>query len=319
MYDLNEKLVSLGIFIQNDYFIKYLKLIKSNINNTEQKYITQKHHIIPKYYFKRMGLEVDNSKTNIVNLEFSEHVMAHYYLINCCLNEEDVVNNIHAFNILLKKQGHKLDEEELKYYLQEAKKLEEKRLSYVSKISKLKNSGGKYVYKGDQVRHVKESQVEIYLKDGWKTGNPKAAHKDKSKRYCVTDGKTFKRVHKEDIKNYIDKGWHLGITEFSEETRLKLSKKLKGHRCNTKNKIVINNGDTNRFIIREELPIYEYKGWKLGSKPRSEEFKKQTGDRIRGRIHINNGIISKMVYKEDLKNYINNGWVEGRIWKKNKK
>lgn len=69
-------------FINNEYFNNYLCLIKENLD-TEKGDNTQTHHIIPKSFFNYRGIPVDNSSENKVNLSFSNHLLAHYYLANC--------------------------------------------------------------------------------------------------------------------------------------------------------------------------------------------------------------------------------------------
>lgn len=81
--DLREKLLSLDIFIENEYFDKYIDLVKSNENTTVQKYKTQRHHIIPRAYYKHLHIDVDHSSDNTVNLVFRDHILAHYFMYKC--------------------------------------------------------------------------------------------------------------------------------------------------------------------------------------------------------------------------------------------
>ncbi|MCR4661703.1 MAG: hypothetical protein K5765_06890 [Clostridia bacterium] len=78
MLNLKEKLLSLGIFEDNQYLDFYCDLIESNKNTVKEKSVTQIHHIIPKCII------TDNSKQNLVNLKYSDHILAHYYLCLCC-------------------------------------------------------------------------------------------------------------------------------------------------------------------------------------------------------------------------------------------
>lgn len=41
------------------------------------------HHIIPRSFYKKKGLSVDNSELNLIKLKPSEHYMAHYYMSKC--------------------------------------------------------------------------------------------------------------------------------------------------------------------------------------------------------------------------------------------
>jgi len=77
---MKNKLKKLKGIIINKYFRKYCDLILKNKNTPDIKFKTQKHHIIPKFYFKTNNLEIDNSKENLVNLLYKDHILAHYYL-----------------------------------------------------------------------------------------------------------------------------------------------------------------------------------------------------------------------------------------------
>ena len=83
MKKLKEKLLALGIFEDNEYLDKYCELIENNKNTKREKFKTQQHHIIPRSYYKHNNLEIDNSKENLVNLLYKDHILAHYYLCLC--------------------------------------------------------------------------------------------------------------------------------------------------------------------------------------------------------------------------------------------
>lgn len=87
-----EKLLSYGIFVDNEYLDKYILLIESNVDTKKQKYKTERHHILPVKYFKLEKLDVDNSPSNTVNLIYKEHVLAHYFLYKCTLYPHNMCN-----------------------------------------------------------------------------------------------------------------------------------------------------------------------------------------------------------------------------------
>ena len=70
-------------FANSSWFNSYKLLIKNN-QSTED--YSEKHHIIPRCYFKYYNLPIDNSKNNIVQLSYFNHVLAHYYLYKACSN-----------------------------------------------------------------------------------------------------------------------------------------------------------------------------------------------------------------------------------------
>lgn len=88
MQELKEKLLSLDVFEDNEYLDFYCDLIEKNRNTKREKFKTQKHHIIPRCYFKYKNLKIDNSKNNLVDLIYANHVMAHYYLCLCTTDLE---------------------------------------------------------------------------------------------------------------------------------------------------------------------------------------------------------------------------------------
>ena len=49
---LRDRLLATNLFIENEYFEKYVSLIEANKNTKTQRYKTQKHHIVPNIAFK---------------------------------------------------------------------------------------------------------------------------------------------------------------------------------------------------------------------------------------------------------------------------
>lgn len=75
-------LLEYGIFVDNQFLDKYISLI----NNCEVNYIkyeTARHHVIPRCYYKRNHIDIDNTASNVVRLYHKDHALAHYYLYYC--------------------------------------------------------------------------------------------------------------------------------------------------------------------------------------------------------------------------------------------
>lgn len=85
--DLKDKLLQTGYFEDNEYLELYIKLMIVNKNRLYLKKSTNKHHIIPKSYYKMSNIPIDNSKENLINLLYKDHILAHYYLCLCTINE----------------------------------------------------------------------------------------------------------------------------------------------------------------------------------------------------------------------------------------
>ena len=90
MKTLKELLLDLDIFEDNIYLDFYCDLINLNLNTPKQKYITNIHHIIPKCYYKYNNLTVNENESNKVNLIYSDHILAHYYLYKCCSKNKTI-------------------------------------------------------------------------------------------------------------------------------------------------------------------------------------------------------------------------------------
>lgn len=68
-------------FIHNEYYEKMMAIInKAKLNPPTENF--EKHHIIPKSYYKKLSLPVI-SKNNIVKLSFVEHMLVHFYAVYC--------------------------------------------------------------------------------------------------------------------------------------------------------------------------------------------------------------------------------------------
>ena len=95
-----ETLLKTGYFVDNEYLDMYVDLIYKNKDTSYVRNATNNHHIIPKSYYKRLKKPINNSSENIVTVLFKDHVLAHYYLYLCTLNEEDKYSNACVLNHL---------------------------------------------------------------------------------------------------------------------------------------------------------------------------------------------------------------------------
>lgn len=81
--ELKAILVNLTDIVDNKFLDEYIDLILLNANTKKAKFITNIHHIVPRCYFKLHNLVVDNSKSNLVNLSYADHIKGHYLLCKC--------------------------------------------------------------------------------------------------------------------------------------------------------------------------------------------------------------------------------------------
>lgn len=72
----------LECFEYNMHFVAMINIINhAKLFNKEGEF--EKHHIIPKCFFRKKGLEIDNSETNLVNLTYEEHQKVHKLAYLC--------------------------------------------------------------------------------------------------------------------------------------------------------------------------------------------------------------------------------------------
>lgn len=57
----------------------------ANADRGRLKFVTQCHHILPRCYYKFLGLPIDEQGSNRVNLTYVDHLKAHSLLVDCSL------------------------------------------------------------------------------------------------------------------------------------------------------------------------------------------------------------------------------------------
>ena len=202
---LKEKLLDIGLCIDNEYLDKYVELIESNRETKREKFKTQKHHIIPRCYYEKNNIEVDNSRNNLVILKYRDHFIAHLLLALCSSLDEYFYDNFIALSYMNKKFSYtNLDvlqeeyekcrkrcslynpmyDERCKENHRRAMRSESVR-GRISATMKRKKQNGElfskeirqkisenqktliYIYKDNQVIRVQPNVLEKYLQDGW--------------------------------------------------------------------------------------------------------------------------------------------------------
>lgn len=313
------------ICVENEYFYKYCNLIECNINTVHKKFETQKHHIIPKAYFKHNNIEIDNTLENIVVLSHRDHILAHYYLSKCCVDDYLIYSNEYALLFMLNKQ-HIPEEDELFDLLDDyvsvykdfcvrqsnlmlghtpwnkgvkmppdfcqklrmynlGRKHSETERYKISCSLKGKNKGGVYVNNGVVVKHIKEQDLQTYLDNGYKRGNLYSYDNKWNMRKTIHKNNVEKRVFTEELDRYQADGWELGRCK---ESLNKMSSGRKGKPA-----------------------------WNKGKKM-SEEHRRNTSlhhHDWRGTVFVCNESECKRITAEELDNYLNNGYIRGMKWK----
>ena len=261
--NIKDKLLSTEMVLDNEYLLKYVNLIESNLNTKSETFKTQRHHIIPKCYFKIISKPCDDSEENCVHLLYKDHVMAHYYLCLCSKDNEFKYNNICALKHCLnhrdyKKQDFYIEERNfieqldgIQELYEESKKIGSIKSSLKQKGKSRKNKGTKYINKDGIYKMVHPAELNKYLDEGW-----------------VLGGRPLTNKHRESLLNS-----NLG-THKSEEVKKKLHDKLFGIKISqerkdkisieSRDRVWINNGTINKFIKQDIVKDYIEKGYTYG-------------------------------------------------------
>ena len=270
---LYNKLLSSNMFDQNKYLDKYVELMFNNINKIAEKDLTQKHHILPQYYYKHRGLPVDNSSDNLINLPIYDHIRAHYFLYMCVKDQAEKYSNLYALRRMLGGQFTNLqsietlnDEECLELYknyneLNRKSHLgtthitsdETKRKIGLANKDKYRNYKSIYNDEGEE-RRVPDSELQFYLDGGWILGRSpktiaslKAGYNYESKGML---GKSQSDFQKEQARKA-----QLGKSK-SDDARKNMSVGKLGK------KLYINpETGKGKYISTDEIDHYEELGW----------------------------------------------------------
>ena len=286
MNAIRESLLKLNIFEENEYFDKYVDLIERNKENIAVMWKTQKHHIIPKHYYKENGLKVDNSKSNLVNLNYSDHIFAHYYLSLCSLGiyksynqgafmyltsilgedksliydldrcdeiYEEFSKHMHDIKI-----GKKLSEETIRK-LKEARigrELSEETRKKISDKNKGNLIGRVHIFKDDEEKIVREDELEEYFNLGYQRGRCEKTKKSLSSGYNYSSkgmlGKKQSEKQREAARIY-------SMRLKTEEVKKRMSVARLG-------KVLISKDGTNEsfYVYKDELQEYLDRGYRKG-------------------------------------------------------
>ena len=224
MNDLKQILINYKICIDNEWLTKYVELIYNNIDSSPIKYRTQGHHVIPLYYY-RWANEKNNNKGReelekiaakdennfIVNLIYTDHILAHYYLALCACNSIDLYANIKTIKFIA---NNKFNDANIssKQYIMECLN------DFINNLS---------LYQELYEKAMKE-QVNFQPKEKMK---------------CISLNGVNKRVTLSKLSEYLDNGWQLGWVysdlyiqthskPHSDVTRQKMSNSHKGKPSN---------------------------------------------------------------------------------------
>lgn len=134
MQALEARLLETGDFVACEALTNYCKLVITNKNKTPQQLLgqTQKHHILPRSWYKMNNIAVDNSNENLVRLLVSDHVKAHLFLFQAAATPDVRSKNAAAVRYMCDLFSEELIDEhadELNQINQEVKRAKSKILA----------------------------------------------------------------------------------------------------------------------------------------------------------------------------------------------
>lgn len=319
--ELRNILLSFNIFLENEFFEKYINLIINNQHTRCEKFKTQNHHIIPLHVYKYLNLPENNTKSNIVVLYYKDHILAHFYLFNCVSDKQIKRANYAALQYIVHNPQVPKSESELLARLPEYQKMYDEYCILNSELQKGVQVGEKNGFYGkhhDEATRKKMREHSPHLSG---ENNPNygkhLSYEAKQKLSEASRGRVKTEAEKQKRLATIEQhgGYGFWITD---EYRKKLSESLKGKNTHSKGRIHINNGVEAKLVVPEELDIYLSKGWKQGRLPVSDEVRQKYRD-IRkgkpftsGRMWVTNGISTKLIFPNELSKYTDLGYHRGR-------
>ena len=316
--DLKQKLLALAIVEDNEYLDKYISIIITNYKTARTKYKTQKHHIVPRAVYAHNKEPLDNSITNIVNLQYKDHILAHYYLYMCAIGwfkysaakaVDYLIKRIDSIRVKPNKFNQleiNFSEDELIQILPELANIQEQ--AKIGEHHRL--AGGKWVNNGQIQKYIGGSELQEFLLTNkfWKIGKLPISEETREKRKqnkpnnlgtkVVNNGKCNKYVPISEVQEYLNDGWLLGRFDtsylkgktLSDETKQKISETIKAN-----NRTPWNKG-------KKGLQTANKTTFKAGMLPHNT-----------GRKYVNNGKEEFWVNKDQIDYYISTGFSLGRL------
>lgn len=104
MISLKDRLLSYEGFVDNEYLDKYVQLVERNRRTPRRGKDINSHHIVPRSWFKIHKQTVDNSLSNLVNLVYRNHTLAHYYLCLCTEGQLQYANELALILLVSRKK-----------------------------------------------------------------------------------------------------------------------------------------------------------------------------------------------------------------------
>ena len=301
MEELKTKLLDTNLFIDNEWLDKYVDLVLNN-EVKQEKFKTQKHHILQVAYFTHYNLPIDNSGKNLINLLYKDHILAHYYLMKCTTDWLKWANQSSFWQMIGRRNIDGLDS-----VLASLDSLQEDYEDFC-KANSINNSGERNGNYGHFWTKEQREIASIKAKEKAKDPAYRKIISDRFRKYyenhhCPTKGKKAyyslaeeKIVYRSECpEGYTDKPpqWYF---DMHLHTYFKQGNKV------TQGFTWYTNGTDNKFCLPENKPEGYYKG-RVSNAPGSLRNRKA--------YHNSKG---KVIYLFDT-DLVPEGFIQGGLWK----
>lgn len=320
--ELRSMLLSFNIFLENEFFEKYINLIIDNQHTEPEKFKTQNHHVIPLHVYKYLNLPENNAKSNIVVLHYKDHILAHFYLFNCVSDRLIKRANYAALQYIIHNPQVPESESELLLKLPEYQKMYDEYCILNSELQKGVQVGEKNPFYGKH--HTEETRKKMREHSPHLSGKNNPFYgkhlSDEAKAAISAKNRGRPKTEKEKQRRLDTLNAHGGYGWWIDDAYCKkLSNSLKGKNVHSRGRKHINNGIEAKMVTVEELDDYLSTGWKLGRLPYSDEARQhysEAGKRREsstlGRIWVTNGTVSHSIFPEEFDEYHDLGYYRGR-------
>ena len=295
-----EQMLETKYVIDNDYLDKYVELINLHLDSPKVPRKTHAHHIIPVSYFTSRHIEVNNSSSNLVNLFYKDHMLAHLYLSGCTQGRDRYKNLYSVFQLShFDKEGY-LDIQNYERYQQ----LYEEAIDAAPNHRK-----GTKCSDETRARMRAASKLRVQQHGG-------AYNKDTT---WVNDANVEKMITSEELDSYLNNGFSLGrIYRHDSEVLARISeagrRRIITDEFREKMRIVGKLSNVNRdpeSYKKQGRSLHEYyethRNPFKGKHHTPESIEKNRLAHL-GRVRIAKEGSFKNVRPEDVDKYLSNGW-----------
>lgn len=284
MEQLKQTLIETCVLLDNEYLDKYVQLIHENAFTPKERFKTQRHHIIPRCFYQENGLKVNNDTSNLVNLLFKDHILAHCYLVLCSPETVFKYHNMVAVYHIANHRGYdKITPKDLEEFQLAYEKSREICYKYNPMFIEEHKNYHDSVMRSQEVHNKLSASMKAYRAEHpfSEEHRRKLSLSAKGNQKCLGRKKIYdangkiKFVKEKDLEKYLNEGW-----------------------VEAKNKSVYG--------------IEEHHSYKKDI----NEVKKNLSDSHKGSRWVNNGVVQAQVKPEKLEYYLTNGFSYGMLKKK---